>query len=138
MRITWAAPGRLPDPTAVLALIAAGVLLAARVIPFERVPFSICPMRNMLHPPCPACGMTRAFCRVMHGHWESAFTVSPLGSLLALTAAGFVTYAALRSTVLRRGPVFELASWEKKAWRVGLVSLFLANWTYLLISGAAT
>jgi Protein of unknown function (DUF2752) len=44
----------------------------------------LCLSRRLLHLPCPACGMTRAFALLAKGEWSAAVTLHPLAPVLAL------------------------------------------------------
>jgi hypothetical protein len=125
------------DGTKIVVLGSGLLLLLARFFPFDRIHLVVCPLKTIAHIPCPACGMTRAFVRVMHAQWSAALHVSPLGSLLAVAAAMITIYGLLRITVLRSGIVFHVTPRESLMLRVGLVSAALVNWTYLIVSGAA-
>jgi hypothetical protein len=81
--------------------------------------------------------MTREFMRFTHGEWLSALRVNPIGLFLAMTATFFAVYAVLRLTVLSRGLSVRLSDRESRVLRWGIPSAFLANWVYLLVSGAA-
>lgn len=45
---------------------------------------SICLSRRLLHLPCPACGMTRAFAHLAKGEWSTAMALHPLAPVVAL------------------------------------------------------
>lgn len=83
--------------------------------------------------PCAGCGGTRAFSSLLHGDLSGAFALNPAAvaavivSLLVLLYAGIVVLFRLdpwRPSILRG-----------KAWRFGLVGVFVANWIYLLFAG---
>ena len=111
---------------------------AALFYPFDRYPLVTCPMRQFLHVPCPACGMTRAFVRFTHGHLAAALHVSPLGTVLAAIAVITTIYGLLRMTTMRRGLLISLSRTEHLVLGTSLVIAAIANWAYLIVSGAAT
>jgi len=45
---------------------------------------SICLSRRLLHLPCPACGMTRAFAHLAKGEWTAAMALHPLAPIVAV------------------------------------------------------
>ncbi|HEY0510352.1 MAG TPA: DUF2752 domain-containing protein [Thermoanaerobaculia bacterium] len=47
---------------------------------------AICLSRRLLHLPCPACGLTRAFAHLAKGEWSAALALHPLAPVLALEA----------------------------------------------------
>lgn len=137
MRLVRAAPGRMGDGHRLICIASGMLLLIARIYPFDRFPLVHCPLKEVTHIPCPACGMTRAFVRATHFDWAGAIHVSPLGFVLALLACGAVVYGLLRHTVLRHGWSLELSPVEMRVWRVVAVTSVLTNWLYLIVSGAA-
>lgn len=117
--------------------MAASALVAARFFPFHLFP-SVCGLRNATGLPCPTCGMTRAFVRVVHGDWSGAWHVNPFGSVLCVFAGLFVAWLALRLTVLKRGIVFVATLREKRIGAIALGVVVGVNWVYLLVTKAAT
>lgn len=47
---------------------------------------TLCPLRALTGSPCPGCGMTRAFCALMHGELWRAVKLNPFSPLLFLAA----------------------------------------------------
>ena len=45
---------------------------------------ALCLSRRLLHLPCPACGLTRAFAHLAKGEWAAAVVLHPLAPLIAL------------------------------------------------------
>jgi len=65
-----------------LPLISLGVLGASFMIAPEALPSRFgCWMKAFLGIPCPACGMTHAFCAIGHGRWAEAWTLNPFSYL---------------------------------------------------------
>lgn len=136
MRFVLGEPAPPSTPTLAVSAVGLVLLLAARFFPFHTMP-PTCGLRLFLHVPCPTCGMTRAFVHTTHGAFASAFRVSPLGTLLALGAAGLAGYVVLRFTVWKRRPITAFTRKESLAIRIGIGAVILANWAYLILSGAA-
>lgn len=138
MRLGWAARQPPASPTLAFAAIGVGALLVARYVPLEKLPLPACVMRSATGWPCPTCGMTRAFVRFAHGDPTGALAFSPLGTLLAAAAVALGAWALLRLVgVLPRSPQLELRPAEQRVLRVGAVLVLAANWSYLVLSGAA-
>ena len=137
MRLVRGPASSPSESTVAFGSVSAVALLLARLWPFEQLPLWSCPLRRIAGLPCPSCGMTRAFVRVTHGDLAGALKVSPLGLVLALTAALLTAYLAARLTLLRRGPVLETSARERRGLSVLTGLIVLANWSYLLVTRAA-
>jgi len=65
-------------PFAKLILPAAFVMLAMVNVDFlDRMP-NLCVYQTLFHVRCLGCGMTHAFCAVLHGQFAAALTYNPL------------------------------------------------------------
>ena len=65
--------------------------------------FPGCPFRLLTGFTCPGCGTTRALHQILHGHFDTAFTLNPLLLLLAIP---FLLFALIRySVIVMRGGV---------------------------------
>ncbi len=87
----------------------------------------LCPMRWMLHIPCPGCGMTRAAALALTGQFAAAtrmhplwFVVLPLLTLAAATEAIGYARGGARQSVLADPKTFAVAG--------GIVALMTAVW----------
>jgi hypothetical protein len=58
--------------------------------------FPLCPFRLLTGFTCPGCGATRALHQVLHGNFETAFTLNPL----LLIAIPFLLFALIRYSVI--------------------------------------
>lgn len=68
-----------------VALVAAGVWLGARLYaPWVEHGPPLCPLRLAVGLPCPACGLTRAFCSLVQADWQAALSANLLCLPLAL------------------------------------------------------
>ena len=64
--------------------------------------FPGCPFRFLTGFTCPGCGTTRALHQILHGHFDTAFTLNPL----LLLAIPFALFALIRySVIVMRGGV---------------------------------
>ena len=112
------------------------VLLVARLVPGPLIDWYKCPWHAHTGIPCLTCGMTRSYRHLVRLDFAEAFTISPLGAVLAILTVAFVLYALV--VVLFRLPRPRLrvesraARW---AFRLGVPLAFLLNWFYLLYHG---
>ena len=120
------------------ALIAGGVLLAAVLLPLDRIPYVICTFLRLTGYPCPSCGLTRGFVAMAHGQWLAVLHTCPLAGLLyAATALIFAVNTAALLCGVRLTPGRWL-KWRARAWVVFLCFfglLILLNWVYRLMHG---
>jgi hypothetical protein len=105
------APPRLLDPSQrrgkvwQAAAIAALLGAAAMTDPTHPLPFEVCLFHTLTGLPCPTCGMTRAVCHAVHGHWAQSVAWHPAGLFLAAGLAGWMLWATAEA---RRGqPIAE-------------------------------
>jgi uncharacterized protein DUF2752 len=116
-------PSRAPAPPAAHAArtprasFRAAALVAA-VWTVSAVPVllgvSRCPVAQLLHQPCPGCGMTRAIELLLHGELGASLAMHPLAVPTLLVQLVFAALTVL--VTLRRGTPFVL--WEVRAARV--------------------
>jgi hypothetical protein len=90
----WAARCALLGLTAVF-------VVAALWHPADELRVILCPFRALTGHPCPGCGMTRAFCALMHGELWRAVKLNPFSPLLFLAA--FIAWAKAAAAVFRAG-----------------------------------
>ena len=68
-----------------VALVGAGVWLGAHLYaPYVASGPPLCPLRLTVGLPCPACGLTRAFCALTQADWHTALATNALCLPLAL------------------------------------------------------
>ena len=69
--------------SALRAAVCAAVFLSLALIPPETLaPHSFCPIFHLTGRRCPGCGMTRAFCCILHGRFADAFGWNPLCTVM--------------------------------------------------------
>lgn len=138
MKLTFDRSVPPPDPwlKAVLVAIGAVALLAARFVPFHALP-TMCGFKLLTTWPCLACGMTRSWIHLAHGHPVAAVLQNPVGTLLAVTTAILVVYAALRSFTSM--PAIRVRMSRREVWALrGLaIAGITSNWLYVSLSGVA-
>jgi hypothetical protein len=62
--------------------------------PTHPLPFEVCIFHRLTGLPCPTCGMTRAVCQAVHGHWAESIAWHPAGLLLLAGLAGWMLWSA--------------------------------------------
>ena len=73
---------------AIATLALAALLAVAAFLKADHpLPLALCPLKRLTGVPCPTCGMTRAFCNAVQGHWPASLHWHPLGLPLALACA---------------------------------------------------
>ena len=97
----------------------AGVLIL--LLYFLDIP---CIFKKFLHIPCPGCGMTRAYIRLMHLDIKGAFSYHPLFWTVPM---GLLFY-------LYDGNVFK-AKWLNNTLIILLTVAFIALWIYRMVTG---
>jgi hypothetical protein len=112
------------------ALVAASLLLAARVLPLDAPPLSLfaCPVKAATGWPCLFCGSTHAFAHFTRGEIAAAFLASPLGALLALACAGHVALTLLRLFGLPLA-LPEVEFTPRRRWAA--LGLIAASWVFV-------
>jgi hypothetical protein len=110
---------RLLVPAAVAAVI--GVLVLVPGIP------PLCPVRNLLHVPCPGCGFTRACTLAVHGHFGEATQIYPLWFVVA----PLVVYVLVKDglTYVKTGKWGRTTTTGKARWiTIALSVLLIVIW----------
>lgn len=104
------------------------VLTVAVGLPiYRQLGIDLCPLHCFVGIPCPACGVTRSTCLLLHGDISGAFTLNPLWSGFVLCAPLLLGINSLDSV----GQRFR----SKIKRRALTIALFLItiNWVYLII-----
>jgi len=116
--------------------VALAALVAAAFFPFHALP-TMCAFKLGTGHPCMACGMTRSWIHVMHGHGLAAVLQNPLGTALALIAIASVAYLSLRQFVGL--PALRLRASGREAWTIrgSIIAIVLINWAYVWIADVA-
>lgn len=87
---------------AIWSLLIAGAAYLYLFEPGKSGFFPACPFRLLTGFTCPGCGTTRALHLVLHGHFDTAFTLNPL----LLLSIPLLLFALLRySAIVMRGGV---------------------------------
>jgi hypothetical protein len=99
----------------------------------NRVPFIPCLFKRITGIPCPSCGATRMCFSLLHREIVSAFLFNPLMFLGGIVfflwiAYGFYMWFSKKKILLK------FTKGETLIMKLFLLTLFLLNWCYLIIS----
>ena len=134
MRLVWRklAPGEFNYELVWLAVSVAAAVGGAIWLRLG-LPMPHCPFLAITGYPCLTCGATRCSMALLHGNLATAWLWNPLAFV---TLCGIALYDLYAAIVLLGGlPRARLVDWtamEKNAARIGVVTLIVVNWTYLL------
>jgi hypothetical protein len=108
-------------------VLAAGLIAAFVTNPDRPLPFDVCAFKYLTGIPCPTCGLTRAVCHALHGHWAASLHLHPAGVLVAAVLVGWLAWslaetargltmddrvrARLVTPLLVTGSAVSIASW---------------------------
>lgn len=116
---------------ALVALVAASGLLAARAYPLWRSHWYVaCPAWTIFGIPCPACGATRALAALAAGRWAEALAWNPLAAIAGAGAAIWLLMSALVLSGVMRAPRVPPRLSPSVSWAFGAVVAL--NWLYLM------
>jgi len=88
--------------------------------------FPLCPFRFLTGFTCPGCGGTRALHQILHGNFETAFTLNPL----LLIAIPFLLFFLIRySVIVLRGGVPRRIAWPTPL-TYAIVVVILSFWIF--------
>lgn len=115
---------------------AIGLLAAAAVwlLRLDRLPLTFCLFKGFTGLPCPTCGSTRALGHLFALDVGGALRMNPFTTLVALVIAAWAV-ADLALLPRRQALGLEVKPRLAFALRVGALSLFAANWVYLVAAG---
>lgn len=99
-----------------------------------KMPWPICLFHAVTGHPCVTCGATRSAIALVHGQLTAAWTWNPLAFAAYCTMSIFDAYALTVVITNTRRVRLVVSAGEKSFVRVGVVTLLLANWTYLLVA----
>ena len=119
-------------------LLTGAVLLAAFLLPLDKISVRTCVFLRLTGYPCPSCGWTRGFVGMADGEWATVIHDCPLTVVLyGLTVMIFAwnTAALVLGVNIERGAWLRLD--DKRGWWLlaGIVLAVLANWFYRLGMG---
>jgi uncharacterized membrane protein len=133
MKVRWSPRARVFGFLHALGLAGFLGLLAARLLPLERLPFLRCAFKEHTGWPCPGCGLTRVAVRVAHGDLAGAFDANPLGTVAALGFAACAALAVLQFLFALPVPLVTLNAREARATRLGVLSLVAVNYAVVVV-----
>jgi len=121
-----------------LALFSAAALVLPHLTSLKKLPLIPCTFLHLTGYPCPLCGFTRSFWAISTGHWDAAFTNSPLSFAVYLTVWMVFLFnggALLSGVVLSRGPALRLGAGYRRKAVTAILTLLTANWIYRISMG---
>lgn len=83
--------------------------------------------------PCPGCGSTRAFVRLLHADITGALALNPLATVAAVAFLGVGLVAPL--WLAFGGRAASVPTRPRAEWIGAVASVFIANWAWLWASG---
>ena len=101
------------------------VMFLVSIAAFVFAPVPLCPMRGLLHLPCPGCGGTRAVMMALRGDVGGSLRMHPLavpGALLTIVSMLLIARSISQGT-----PTKQLPTPLRHAWTV-LVTFLIALW----------
>lgn len=96
--------------------------------------FTPCVFKNTTGIACPSCGSTRSAITIIHGDFEEALHLNPLGFII-LTALAVLPLWLLHDLILNKNTLYsgykEAESVISKRWvAIMLISLIIINWAW--------
>ena len=132
MKLAWVKVDLLPrhNRAAVVIVTLWGILMLAleAIGRTYHVNTSICLLKRFTGMPCPACGGTRSFVRLLHGDLPGAAAFNPLAVIVLFVVAAVL---AIRLTARRQVQV-QLGSFERVAAVTVMTALIILNWAYVI------
>jgi hypothetical protein len=122
--VTPAAPEQNTEASASLrANLPKVAVLLVGIAAFVFSPIPLCPLRRLLHVPCPGCGGTRAVFLALHGDIVGSIHVHPL----ALPAALWLvpTMIVMCTAIARGNPNARLPVSLRRGWGLLLIAMFV-------------
>lgn len=126
--------GELNLPLVYFLVAGSGVFFVYILYHFNRLPHLPCVFKVITGYPCPTCGSTRIVSSLINLDIVSAFGWNPL---LFLGSIAFIAWGFYGFYMLFSGRKIQVTLTKKEGLllRLGLVTLFILNWIYLLAAG---
>ncbi len=126
--------GELNLPLVYLLVVGAGVFFVYILYLFKRLPHLPCIFKVITGCSCPTCGSTRIVSSLLNLDILSAFSWNPL---LLLGGIVFIAWGLYGFYQLFSGKKIRVTLTKKEGLylRLGLITLFILNWIYLVVSG---
>ncbi len=129
-------PGELDHESLWLAVSLAGLGFAWLWL-WSGFPTPGCPFHLLTGWPCPTCGATRCVRYALAGAWGAAWLANPMIFCAGIAAVVFDAYAAAVLTLrLKRWRIDRISPKSAGALRVIAVAVLLADWLWLVRTGA--
>ncbi len=131
--------GRKLHALVLLATLASGIWLAFNLTRYEEPGLTPCLVKNLSGYPCPACGSSRSFMAIFHGHFEEAFFINPFGflSLALLLILPVLTLSDLFTGKQRLNDLVNRVNtlFTKAHWYLPAILLVVGNWIWNIFKG---
>ena len=97
--------------------------------------FYVCPVKYLLHIPCPGCGLTRGFIAILHLRFIDAFNDNVL-SIPIFLILGSVTLFTLTDLFFKTKILDSFREYSLTKFQImNLVLIFALNWSMNIIRG---
>jgi hypothetical protein len=97
--------------------------------------FYVCPVKLLLHIPCPGCGLTRGFIAILHLRFIDAFNDNAL-SIPIFLVLGSITFFTLVDLLFKTRILDSLHDYDLTNFQImNLVLIFALNWSMNIIRG---
>lgn len=132
LKIIYRKKGELNLPLVYLLVAGAGVLFVYVLYLFDRLPHLPCVFKVITGYPCPTCGSTRIVSSLINFDILSAFGWNPL---LFLGGVAFIAWGFYGFYMFFSGRKIQAIFTKKESLflRLGLLTLFILNWIYLVV-----
>ena len=128
----FAYPGQWTSRLVMLGGALAGLGMAVVWNPIAHPGPMCCLLRRSVGLPCPMCGMTRGVCLCARGRFLEATWYNPLAIPFCILAAALCVKWIFEIASKRNIQVVLRPAWKTGLW-VGVYSIVLASWVYLLM-----
>lgn len=99
----------------------------------------LCLFKNVAGIPCPSCGTTRAVLCLLHGQWQDALYINPLGIVAFLLLIVIPILIGNDLLFQKKQHTFSLYQWmefqlkNNKSISIPALSLVLLNWAWSIV-----
>jgi hypothetical protein len=105
----------------------------------ERSPVEVCLIKRFTNIPCPSCGSTRSIFSLIHGDFQQAVYINPIGLIVAVIMLLTPIWIFV-DLLLKRTTLFDLfqqteSFLKKPKVAIPIVLLMLTNWLWNITKG---
>jgi len=118
-----------------LAWAVTGAAFLQLILGFFHLPGWVCPIFQVLHIPCPGCGLTRASVLFIRGDWQQALTMHAFAPML-LVALAIIAFAVVApgnqsNYMISKMEILERYTGVTNVLLIGLVIYWLARLLFM-------